>query len=270
MNLLAKLEDWINGHLTLLGEFFRKLILKLTPQWFIAGINFFKQLPKKIYHFLIQTFHTLKSLNLKEQFKETHQKILSEVEHEKAKKPGTKIKAILRTPFVMVTGWFSDLSFMQTSTLIALSCASVFSLIGIIDSGKQIFSPAIGRTPASAPEEIIYERPDYYKKSEKYFELLSLRIPVYFAEINELRTIDIDLSATMTTRHSKNQLEKLEIQLRDHFVLNLEPIKTEFTLTSEGREIIRQKLEKEIELFMRIHKIEGEVSELKVTYALAN
>lgn len=270
MNLLAKLENWINSYLTLLGEFFRKLILKITPRWFIKGSYFLKALPKNILTFCAQTITKLKSLNFKEQFKETHQKILSQVEQEKSKKPLSKGKALIRTPFVMIANWFSDLSFFQASTLVGLSCASFIAMIGIFNSGKQIISAGADRTPASAPEEVIYERPDYYKKSEKYFELFSLRVPVYFADINELRTIDIDLSATMSSRNSKNQLEKLEIQLRDHFVLNLEPIKTEFTLTPEGREIIRQKLAKEIQLFMRIHKIEGEVAELKVTYALAN
>ena len=74
----------------------------------------------------------------------------------------------------------------------------------------------------------------------------------------------------MSNRLSRMKLEKLEFQLRDHLVLNIEPMIAAFPLEDEGKEIIREKLTMEIHDFMKTHNIEGEVKDLKLVYILAN
>jgi len=265
MNFLTKIETFINHYLCL-------IINRLTPRFITKLITYLRSIPSRILALIKETITSLKQINIKAHYAETYQKIISKVEDNKSKSPIVRFKSAAKTPFVMMYQWFSDLNAIQTMTLMSFSCASVFAFFSILYSGNQILEAGTHRAPASAEVavEAEYQRPDYYKKSDKTFELLSLRIPVYFSGVNELRTMDIDLAATLSNRNAKNLLEKLEFQLRDHFILNLEPIKTEFTLTVEGREIIRQKLAQDIQVFMTINNIEGNVAELKVTYALAN
>jgi flagellar basal body-associated protein FliL len=89
-------------------------------------------------------------------------------------------------------------------------------------------------------------------------------------KLNELRSIDIDFSATMSSRMSRMKLEKKEIELRDHLILNVEPMIVSFPLEDEGKEILRKKLTLEINDFMITHQIEGEVQDIKLIYVLAN
>jgi hypothetical protein len=66
------------------------------------------------------------------------------------------------------------------------------------------------------------------------------------------------------------QLEKLEFQLRDHLILNIEPMISSFPLEEEGKGILREKLIMEINDFMKAQGLEGQVKDLKITYILAN
>jgi len=66
------------------------------------------------------------------------------------------------------------------------------------------------------------------------------------------------------------QLEKLEFQLRDHLILNVEPMLASFPLEEEGKQILREKLTMEINDFLSERKIVGEVKEIKLIYILAN
>jgi flagellar basal body-associated protein FliL len=89
-------------------------------------------------------------------------------------------------------------------------------------------------------------------------------------KLNEIRSIDIDFSATMSSRMSRMKLAKMEFELRDHLILNVEPMVASFPLEEEGKEILRKKLTLEINDFMIANKIEGEVQEIKLIYILGN
>jgi flagellar basal body-associated protein FliL len=69
---------------------------------------------------------------------------------------------------------------------------------------------------------------------------------------------------------SRIQVDKLELQFRDHLVLNLEPMMASFPLEEEGKEILRQKLLSEMNDFMESREIEGKVLDVKIVYVLGN
>jgi flagellar basal body-associated protein FliL len=74
----------------------------------------------------------------------------------------------------------------------------------------------------------------------------------------------------MSSRMSRMKLGMKEIELRDHLILNVEPMIASFPLEDEGKEILRKKLTLEINDFMIAHQIEGEVEDIKLIYILAN
>jgi flagellar basal body-associated protein FliL len=278
MNFIIKIENAINLFLNKLGGLilksipgpFKKIFSKLAAilAWTLKN---FKSLPLLTKNFLISLIAKTKSLVLSLEFKtaliESYKNAMNRYKETSSESKG-KMKTLLLTPFLIIGQWLQGLSASQSMVLLSFSCASILAVIGIGFSGHKLLNT--GRSPASISEEVAYERPDYYKKQTKHLEITNLRLPVYVAQINEIRSVDIDFIATMTNRNARMFLEKHELQLRDHLILQLEPSIASFPLKEEGKEIIRRKILNEVNDFLKQREIEGEVVELKITYVLAN
>lgn len=283
MKLLEKMEILLNALLFKLGEFLWKLVPDVVRKKFHwVGIQsqrfklYLKSLPAflkvKIVSLITYLKSTAAKYNVKSALQDSYQKALTRYkESSKSEKTG-KLKTALMAPFLVMGQWLHGLSAGQSMLLLTFSAGSFLAVLGIFFSGQRL---AVGqstsmRTPASVEEEVLYERPDYYKKQTRHFTITNLRLPVYVAQVNEIRSVDVDFTATLTNRYSRLFLEKNEFQLRDHLILQLEPSIAAFPLEEEGKIIIRKKLLTEINDFLRLNEVEGEVSELKITYVLAN
>lgn len=281
MNLFSKLENAINFLLIKLGE----LLLKAVPMpiriffrkislWYGRLIEQVKSLPAKTIPFLLSLVGVLKkaisSFNFKSALNETYQKAMSQYQVGKARQTG-KLKKLLITPFLMFSQWLQGLTPGQALLLMTFTAGSFLAVLGIGFSGQRMIGSYSekNRTPASA-EEILYERPDYYKEEKRHFDLTNFRLPVYVANVNEIRSVDIDFTATLSNRNSRLYLEKSDSYLRDFLIMQLEPSVASFPLDAEGKEIIREKLMREIDEFLKKNSINGHVIELKITYVLAN
>lgn len=281
MNFLTKIETAINFLLNKLGELLYKAIpapvkallakISMMYSWLVS---FIKRLPMLAITFVKNSISksksTVSSVNWKQALAETYKKAMSELK-EKSPESAGKMGTVFLTPFLMIGQWLKGLSPAQSMLLLSFSCASILAVIGIGFSGHKLMHPETdqGRFPAST-EEVEYERPDYYKKQTKHFDLTNLRLPVYVAQVNEIRSVDVDFTATLSNRNARMFLEKHEFHLRDHLILQLEPSVASFPLEEEGKEIIRRKLFSEINDFLKQNEIDGEVKELKITYVLAN
>lgn len=192
----------------------------------------------------------------------------------KATQPGKQLsglKMILLAPFLMMGQWLNGLSAAQSLLLLVFSGASILASVGIVFSGNRMLSTMseAGREPASAQVEE-YDRPAYYKKQTRHLEFTAVRLPVYLPQVNELKSVDIDFTVTFKTREAQLLMSKYEFQLRDHLILNVEPSVATFPLVEEGKQILKEKLQLEVNTFMQEHQIPGEVEEVKITYILAN
>lgn len=277
MEFLYKIENFLNALLMKLGAFLLSLIPVKIRVYFstiearlAAVILFIKNFPS----YLKEKLPGLKSYALNFSYKETFveplKTALAKYNTGKKEKAG-QFKVVLLAPFLLIGQWLQGLTTTQSLILMLFTGGSVLSGLSIISSGHRLMNGQSDgyRAPAST-EEVSYERPLYYKKETKHFTLTNLRLPVYIPQVNEIRSVDIDFMATMSTRESKIFLEKFEFQLRDHLILEIEPSVASFPLTEEGKEIIRQKLTSEIDLFVKDHKVHGHVQEMKVVYLLAN
>lgn len=286
MNFLSKLENIINHFIFRLTEMMVKHIKKVTPAriqnfWsrFLNFIEIFKAklkaLPRQTLSFTIEKVKWIKSLLLtfdfRSKLKQTFQTALAQYK-EKRPKSISKLRTALLAPFLILGQWLQGLSAAQSMLLLTFSAASFLAGINIIFSGQRLMSQNTTqtRTPASIEEELKYDRPGYYKRQERHLEVTNMRLPVYIAKINEVKSVDIDFTVTLTNRNSKRFLSKHEFELRDHIILNMEPLIATFPLEDEGKEVLRQKIWKEIDIFMEENKIEGSVEDLKLTYILAN
>lgn len=287
MGLLEKLETFINNLLILLGDKLKAMFLKLiSPKvrevfakiinWIIVAIVWCKNLPANIKKngpvLLAKTKNYFLTFKYKEKLLETYKVAMSQYKNSQKGTHLSGFKTLMLTPFLLIGQWLKGLNSVQAVLLMGFTAASFLAVINIASTGHRLVDEHFNqsRSPASLENEVTYDRPEYYKEQSRHLEISSLRLPVYVANVNELRTIDIDFSATMSNRLSRMQLEKLEFQLRDHLVLNVEPMLASFPLEEEGKIIIREKLTIEIKNFMVSHDITGDVLEIKLIYILAN
>jgi flagellar basal body-associated protein FliL len=286
MGFIEKLEILINHYLTVLGGLFARVLAKITPPFlkkiyfkvtafFSFIVQFVLTLPTKMKSFGILGFKTskekLKAYPVKEKISEWQKAIQEEAK----KRTGNGFFNKLTRPFILIAlffkNWTDSLSPVQIVLLIIFTAASFFSSFIVFESSKKIalLEEGASRFPASIDEEKL-KRPVYYKKQTRDFEIMAIKIPVYFADTNEYRSVMADLSIVMTNRSSKNYLAAHEQILRDHLIMNIEPTIAAFNLQTEGKEIIREKIKEEVSQFLVLHNIEGAVEEVKIIYLLAN
>jgi hypothetical protein len=181
--------------------------------------------------------------------------------------PGNKIKMVL-----------SNLS--PGKLLAGIAGVTVFGLasLNIYYEGRKIVTTSENtREPASYEEgerdlevEGLDPRPSYHKKQLKQLKLTHVKMPVYYRDINELHTLDIDFSLQANNRYTIKYIDQYEHELRDHILMTIEPVVPEFPMEEEGRDIVKEKILYEINDFLRSNKVEGYIEEVKVIYILGN
>jgi len=288
MDFFNKIEDLVNKLIFRLQAFCLQLVQKLTPQKVkrliekvlelkLFVLSWIKTRPAFLKNWLALKAAALKvflaSLNLKARLQATYQAALAKNKSSDAEVKGKlqQIKKIFMAPVLVVSHWLQGLTAMQSALLVGFTAASVLSIFSISFSGQRLLKNMKGsRAPASVIEDEAFPRPVYYKKQVRHLEFTAVRLPVFLPEVNELRSVDIDFMATLSNREAKNWLSKHEFKLRDFLIHQFEPVKAGFPLEDEGKEIIRQKLQAELNEFLKEIKIDAHVTELKLTYVLAN
>ena len=276
MGFIEKLETLINSLLIRIGtsivrstprilkRFVKKLIIK-----YLRLLSFFRRLPSLGLQVSKDSFKKFLAKSKEVDLNSKVSVLFQELKDKNSTK--NKIKNFFLYPFNISARWLQDLSPVQSILLLTFTAGSILAVIGIGFSGKKLVNNhwGTGRVPASE-ESFTFDRPDYYKKERRYATIRNLRLPVYFAEINEVKSVDIDFIVTLTNRSSRMFLEKHDLQLRDHLILQIEPTVASFPIENEGKEIIKNKLYEVINEFLRKHEIEGNVEEVNLTYVLAN
>ncbi len=276
MGLIEKIETFLNDLLFKLGA----LIAKLTPQILKKSIKklslfsdsafrFLKSMPPILW----ERFQVFLKKNVAQAKQIDFRKRLGSIANDiKSKNPKAgKFKTFFLLPFKILALWLQGLSPGQVLLLLSFTGGSILALIGIGFSGKKMALSYLdtGRFPAS--EEVLsYDRPDYYKKDRRHAMFVNLRLPVYFAQINEVKNVDIDFTVTLSNRNTRMFIEKHDFKIRDHLILQIEPSVASFPIEEEGKQVIKNKLLVEINEFLKQHEIEGTAEEVNLTYILAN
>lgn len=285
MELLNKLEDLVNRLLFWIGSKLAALFLKLVPapllrffqninQHVSAAVAFVRNLPQWIKGH-IAAFRAKPKLQL------DYKGLLAQAidagskafKKTKDKSPLKAIGIALFAPFLFLIGWARGLKPLHFTILSVFTLASILSLVGISFNARTILKEKYftSRTPASAEAEVdTYDRPNYYKKNEREVYFHSIKVPVYVEGINELRALMIDVSLITSNRATRIWLLREEFSLRDHLVLTLEPVIPAFPMTPEGRQILTQKIQDEVNAYLREHRANGHVEEVRLLHILAH
>ena len=286
MGFLEKIEILINHYLMLLGGVFHKLVVKITPtsvqrvylkiSTFISkSFAYLKAFPEKFINYSFRFFkiskEKVKTFPIKNKISEWQQIVQDEA---RKRRDSGFFGKLFQPLFILISyikQWTSSLSPVQIVLLIIFTTASFFSSFIVLDSSRKIalLENATGRSPASVDDEKV-KRPVYYKKQTRDFSIMAIKIPVYFADINEYRSIMVDFSIIMSNRSSKNYLAANEQLLRDYLIMNIEPTIAAFNLQTEGKEIIREKIKQEVTAFLKENNVEGFAQEVKIIYLLGH
>jgi flagellar basal body-associated protein FliL len=160
----------------------------------------------------------------------------------------------------------SQVSWNGFATYVSLSLVASFSGYMIYSNTQSIMQH--GRAPASAEKKYDYKRPYYYKQLKKHSLFSNLKLPVYYKSKKNVTSLTIDFNIITNYRATLQQIEKHHIKIRDHLLMNVEPVQAEFPLETEGRDILKAKIKFEINQYLKHKGIEGQVQEVQIMYVL--
>lgn len=277
LNLITKLETLVNKGLWWLMALFVRVWKRVCPQkiqhflerthdfiyvktpgFFRQQISHAKSAPKELLNI---NFKGLFSAALSEGFKAFHEL--------RQKSPLKALWAIVSVPVVFIAQWTKSLHPIHGFVLASFTVGSIFSAVVIgKTSYRMLYGHLISRGPAAVDDS--YIRPDYYKKDTRLTSLSSVKIPAIVEGVNGLRSVLVDVSFLASNRQTKKLLDVSEFQLRDHLIANIEPVLPAFALTDEGRAMLKEKLELEVNQFLKDQEAPGFVEEVHIIHILAH
>lgn len=277
LNLVNKIESIVNKALWWLMAQFIKAWKKYCPQkiqqsiqrghdlvyvkipaFFNKQLQHAKSAPKEI---LSIDFKGLFSSAISEGLKAFHEI--------RQKSPLKAPWAVLTVPVIYIAQWMKSIHPLHGFILASFTLGSIISALVIGKTSYQLFQDEFGgREPASV--DGAYIRPEYYKKETRTTSLSSVKIPAIIEGVNGLRSVLIDVSFLASNRETKKILDTSEFPLRDHLIENLEPVLPAFALTDEGRAMLKEKLEIEVNQYLKDQDAPGFIEETHIIHILAH
>jgi len=221
--------------------------IKKKDEWRIRSMEFFTYLR------INSSSNILKNILLK--IKESLNGIISKIEN------NTKKRYFFLSTLLIIIALTSGLNIISQSKKIYTNETQ---------EEKREIKEKAERKIASI-NEAFSRRPSYYKTLRKRHSIHNVQLPVYMEDTASYKTLIIDFNILSSNRFTKKFLEHNELKVRDFLIMNLEPLLTEFALSNEeGKVLLKQAIKNEINDFILMSNVEGSISELGITYAIAN
>ena len=161
------------------------------------------------------------------------------------------------------------LSLRPTTIALTTSAVAIFSLAGlqIYNNSKEIAKESGLTEPQELVEELekagaLSRRPAAYGKSRQLFTVTNVNMPVYLGNAKELSSVILDFTVITTNRTVRNFLDENELIIRDRLTNSIHPTLPEFTLTTEGKDIMKQKIKDELNILIKELDKSGEYQDL--------
>ena len=109
-------------------------------------------------------------------------------------------------------------------------------------------------------------RPAYYRLLERQFSIKGLILPAYIYKKGNTNVskVIVDLRIQASNKYIGSFLTKNYYLLKDILYTTLQPTDVYFPLSREGNDILKDKIKKEINIFLKKKKIEGRVQKVFV------
>lgn len=163
----------------------------------------------------------------------------------------------LFTPiFLKARAWL--LSLKPTTIAIGATGIAVFSLasIQIYQNSKQIAEESGLSQAQNLVEDLeqagaLSRRPASHGKVRQILTVTNVNMPVYLGGPKDLTSVLLDFTIITTNRTVKNFLDQNELLVRNKLTNSVHPILPEFTLTTEGKDIIKEKIRNDLNELIR-------------------
>lgn len=248
----------------------------LTPEQQIK--IFFQNTSKKISKQL-QNIGYYFSLALQKVQKNLDQLVKTVSTHTKGKGFFKKMAAILGLvllPFlVRLQKWVMSLKPVPVTIGVSLTTLLSITVFNVYQTSKKV-KEEVQRTPASIEGSgrlagsNEHARPEYYKMDERFIKILNIDVPVYVENVNSLRSVRLDFVMLPSNRYIREYLYEHEYLVQDRINVMIEPVIPELPLSDEGRTIIREKLQYEVNQLLKSIHIKGSIDEVYIDSILAN
>jgi flagellar basal body-associated protein FliL len=295
LDKIGKLEEKINKVLGKVIQMTKALCLKL----FLAiipniVINAYKSSKQKSLTSVNQSFSGFKTLFIsfnrkvstkKENFFNHIDKIQQYPVKEKGREKFQNLKVLLleSSPKVHLTNlkiwlkekikWiYTKLNFTKSYHFKLGVCLSFFSAIGLYTiyfGSSSIFESEYPSRSIASAQEYDY-RPEYKYYQDKTLQILNVKVPIYVEKQGSIDSITIDFSLRLSTKFSKYFLQEYEYKLKDYFFTAVEPVESDFPIHEEGKEVLKEAIQDEINNFLIDNNVEGEVLEVNILYLVGS
>lgn len=142
-------------------------------------------------------------------------------------------------------------------------------LYGVYVSSTKIYEQEFPyREPASVQE--YDEKPEYYYFKDTTTLVQNIKFPVQVVRASQVDSVTIDFSIRTSTRFAAFYLKENEHKLKDYFFTAVEPLVSDFALKEEGKDVMREKIQIEVQRFLDNEKVEGQVLEVNILYIVGS
>lgn len=287
MEKWLRIEEFINELIQKFFSFFSTKAKTLTPKKISQKLNSSKGLIEN------------KKVHLKEKISKGKEKALVSVVELKGKADQAKIKAaevvvkaketnvreikpskiwiaiaaFLAPPLIKLKTWYINLQPSQIVSFVTLSTVATLASVNIYVESKKIAEES--RSPASElVEEVergtaISRRPAYFKSKEKQFKVTNIVLPAYTTQGGAVRKLVIDFTFESSNKYIKNFLWENPHLIQDTLNSKIEPITITFPLEKEGKNIVKEKIIKEMNERLKSLKIKGEIKNVYIHSMIA-
>lgn len=184
------------------------------------------------------------------------------------------ISAFLAPPLVKLKSWYLNLKPTQVASFVTLSTVATLASVNIYVQSNKIAEES--RSPASElVEEVerataISRRPAYFKIKEKQFKVSNVVLPAYIKKNGAIRKLVIDFTFESSNKYIKSFLWDNPYYVHDVLNSTIEPISIDFPLQEEGKTIVKEKIQKEMNNLLKKLKIKGEIKNVYIHSMIAD
>lgn len=178
------------------------------------------------------------------------------------------------TPILLkIKSWIVNLSPKMILGSTVATTVVMLSSISIYTQSKKISdeSTSQAREPASEVDNATEasKRKAYYKLEEKRFTITHVTMPVYIESVNTYKSLSIDFTFISSNRYIKSYFDRNRHLIKDRLNSTIQPVIPEFPLEEEGKAIIKDKIQKELNILIKEMDIKGEIKEVYINSILA-
>ena len=150
-----------------------------------------------------------------------------------------------------------------------LALLSLLGFYAVYLGSNNIFQTEFPSRKIASVQEYDY-RPDYRFYENKVLRIQNVKVPIFVEEIGDIDSITIDFSLRVSTKFAKYYLEEYEYRLKDYFFTSVEPVSSDFPIQDEGKEVLKEAIQDEINNFLYDNNVEGEVLEVNILYMVGS